>query len=159
MRKTLEIFGLAALAVLVWMTWDALQGVNRLPDRVPTHFDASGTPNAWGSPAGMLLLPVLAAALYLVMSIVVRFPDAFHYPVRVTAQNIARLQRVTLNMVAWLKMELTCLFAVLQWAFIQAARSGNGHLFPMILPVFIVVIFGTIGWHLLGIVRAAGTSN
>ncbi|HSZ16503.1 MAG TPA: DUF1648 domain-containing protein [Terracidiphilus sp.] len=159
MRKTLEIFGLAALAVLVWMTWDALQGVNRLPDRVPTHFDASGTPNAWGSPAGMLLLPVLAAALYLVMSIVVRFPDAFHYPVRVTAQNIARLQTVTLNMVAWLKMELTCLFAVLQWAFIQAARSGNGHLFPMILPVFIVVIFGTIGWHLLGIVRAAGTSN
>jgi len=159
MRKTLEIFGLAALAVLVWMTWDALQGVNRLPDRVPTHFDASGTPNAWGSPAGMLLLPVLAAALYLVMSIVVRFPDAFHYPVRVTAQNIARLQTVTLNMVAWLKMELTCLFAVLQWTFIQAARSGNGHLFPMILPVFIVVIFGTIGWHLLGIVRAAGTSN
>jgi len=159
MRKTLEIFGLAALAVLVWMTWDALQGVNRLPDRVPTHFDASGSPNAWGSPAGMLLLPVLAAALYLVMSIVVRFPDAFHYPVRVTAQNIARLQTVTLNMVAWLKMELTCLFAVLQWTFIQAARSGNGHLFPMILPVFIVVIFGTIGWHLLGIVRAAGTSN
>ncbi|MGA7107819.1 MAG: DUF1648 domain-containing protein [Terracidiphilus sp.] len=159
MRKILEILGLAALAVLVWMTWDALQGANRLPDRVPTHFDASGTPNAWGSPAGMLLLPVLAAALYLVMSIVVRFPDAFHYPVRVTAQNIARLQAVTLNMVAWLKMELVCLFAVLQWAFIQAARSGNGHLFPMILPVFIVVIFGTIGWHLLAIVRAAGSGN
>jgi uncharacterized membrane protein len=159
MRNTLELLGLAALGFLVWMTWDALQGVNRLPDSVPIHFDASGTPNAWGSPAGMLLLPVLAAALYLVMSIVVRFPDAFHYPVRVTAQNIARLQAVTLNMVAWLKMELICLFAVLQWAFIQAARSSNGHLFPLILPVFIVVIFGTVGWHLLAIVRAAGSSN
>ena len=95
MRKALEFLGLAALAVLIWITWSALQGPNRLPDHVPTHFDASGTPNAWGSPSGMILMPVLAGALYLVMSVVTRFPDAFHYPVRVTPQNIARLQAVT----------------------------------------------------------------
>lgn len=158
MRKTLEVVGLAALTALCWMTYGALYGVYRLPDRVPTHFDAAGNANAWGSPSGIVVLPIIAVGLYLLMSAVSRFPDAFHFPVRATPMNIARLQAVTLDMIAWLKVELVCLFAVLQWAFIRAARSGEGHLFPMILPVFIVVIFGTIGWHLIRLFRAAGQS-
>ena len=155
MRKILEILGLTALAVLGWMTLSALYGPHRLPDRVPTHFDASGHPDGWGSPAGMILLPLIAGTLYLLMSVVMRFPAAFHFPVRSTALNRARLEAVTLDMIAWLKTELACLFAVLQWAFIQAAGSGEGRLFPRILPVFIVVIFATLGWHLIATVRAA----
>ena len=155
MRKILELLGLTALALLGWMTWSALYGPHPLPGRVPTHFDASGQPNGWGSPAGMVLLPLIAGMLYLLMSVVMRFPSAFHFPVRSTALNRARLEAVTLDMIAWLKTELACLFAVLQWAFIQAAESGEGRLFPRILPVFIVVIFGTLGWHLIATVRAA----
>lgn len=155
MRKTLENFAIAALAFLCFITWAALYGPNRLPDRVPTHFNAAGEANAWGSPTGMIFLPVMALGLYLLLSIVVRFPDAFHYPVRVTRFNIARLQSITIDMIAWLKLELVCLFAVLQWAFIQAAHTGSGRIFPMILPFAIVAIFGTIGWHFLAIFRAA----
>jgi uncharacterized membrane protein len=114
MRKTLEFIGLLALVALFWLTWSALYSPNRLPDRVPTHFNAAGTPNAWGSPYGMILMPVVATALYLLVSIVSRFPESFHYPVRTTPQNIARLQTVTLNMVLWLKVEIVCLFALLQ---------------------------------------------
>jgi len=98
-------------------------------------------------------------ALYLLMSAVARFPAAFHYPVRVTPRNIARLQAVTLNMVLCLKVEHVCLFVVLQWAFIQAARSGEGHLFPMILPFFIVAIFGTIGLSVIAMFRAANPNR
>jgi uncharacterized membrane protein len=155
MWKLLEVASLVGLAVLCWLTWIALYGPNRLPDHVPTHFDAAGNPNAWGSPSGMLLMPVIATALYLLMTVVARFPDAFHYPVRVSPGNIARLQTVTLSMVLWLKVELVCLFAVLQWTFIQSARTGDGHLFPMILPFFIVTVFGTIGWSIVALIRAA----
>jgi uncharacterized membrane protein len=155
MRKTLEFAGLLALALLFWITWSALYGANRLPDRVPTHFDPAGNPNAWGPPSGMLFMPIIAGLLYLLMSVVTRFPDSFHYPVRATAANIRLLQAVTVGMVVWLKLELACLFLTLQWAFVQSAHSGNGRLFPMILPVSIVVIFGTIGWHLLALFRVA----
>jgi uncharacterized membrane protein len=159
MRKTLEFLGIIALATLFWMTWAALHGPNPLPDRVPTHFDAAGNPNAWGSPSAMVFFPAIAAGLYLLMSVVTLFPEAFHYPVRTTPANIARLQAITLGMIAWLKLELACLFAVLQWAFIQSARSGEGRLFPMILPVSILVIFGTIGWHLVATFRAANADR
>jgi len=154
-RKTLELIGILALVALFWMAWGALYGANPLPDRVATHFDAAGNANGWGSPKGLLLFPLMAAGLYLLMSLVTRFPSAFHYPVRVTPRTVLLLQQVTLDMIAWLKAELACLFALLQWAFIQSARSGDGHLFPKILPFFIATIFGTIGWHWIAMFRAA----
>lgn len=154
MRKSAEVFGLVGLVVLIWQTWAALWGPNRLPDRVPTHFDAAGTPNAWGSPTGMLLLPVIALCVYLLVTVVAQFPQSFNYPVRVTPANIEQLRSTTLNMLAWVKAEIGWLFAVLQWAFVRSALTGNGIIFPKILPVFLVVIFGTMGWHLLTIIRA-----
>ncbi len=155
MRKTLEAIGLGALAVLAWITYRALTGPERLPDRIPTHFDMAGNPNGWGSPAMLLLLPVVAGSLYLVMTVVARFPTAFNYPVRVTRETLPRLQSLTLDMIAWLKAELACLFTVLQWWMIEAARSGQGRLPPLLMPVFLVVIFATLGWHFVRVFRAA----
>ena len=41
------------LAIIVWglIIWM----IHRAPDIVPTHFDASGKPNAYGSPTGLLI--------------------------------------------------------------------------------------------------------
>jgi hypothetical protein len=154
MRKSAEILGLFGLGLLMWQTWSALWGPDRLPERVPTHFDAAGNANAWGSPWGMILLPVIAFGVYLLMSVVARFPQSFNYPVRKTPENLPRLQDVTLNMLAWVKAQIACLFAVLQWTFVQSARSGDGRLFPKIVPVFLVLIFGTVGAHMIALVRA-----
>ena len=106
MRKILELAGILALGLLVYLTWAALNGPNRLPDRVPTHFDAAGNANAWGSPNGLIIMPVIAAGVYLLMTIVARFPAAFNYPVRVTPVNLPRLQSITLDMIAWIKVEM-----------------------------------------------------
>ncbi|MFZ0745496.1 MAG: DUF1648 domain-containing protein [Terracidiphilus sp.] len=159
MRKSLEAIGLVALAMLVWMTYQAFAGSEPLPDRIPTHFDMAGNPNGWGSPAMLILLPVLAVALYLVMTVVSRFPSAFNYSVRVTAENRIRLQELTLNMLAWIKTELACMFAVLQWWMIQAARNGQGRLPPLLTPGFIVLILATAGWHIVAVLRAASAKS
>jgi len=154
-RRWLEIMGVASLVYLVWITWQAIAGPHPLPDRIPTHFNAAGNANGWGSPVMLLLLPVIAVALYAGMTVVARFPSAFNYPVRVTAENRDRLEQATLNMIAWLKTELACLFAGLQSFIIQAARSGNGRLNPLLMPAAIAVIFGTIGVSFVAAIRAA----
>ena len=58
MRRTLEIVGVGMLAVLYWITYSALNGPEKLPNRIPTHFDFSGQPNAWGPPGLLWFLPV-----------------------------------------------------------------------------------------------------
>lgn len=155
MRKKLEIAGLAALAAFAWITVRALYGPLRLPEKIPLHFDMEGRVDGWGSSLSLLSLPVVALALYLLMTVVARYPGAFNFPVRVTAGNRARLESIALDMIAWLKVELVCVFAWIQHMSIEAARKGQGSISPWFMPAVLVVIFGTILWHFGAMRKAA----
>jgi uncharacterized membrane protein len=155
MRKQLEAITLAALAMMAWITWRALHGPKSLPERIPTHFDAAGNPNGWGAASTLLFLPAVAVGIYLLITVVSRFPASFNYPVKVTEESRARLEALTLQMLAWLKLELACLFAWIQWFIIQSVRQGHGHLSPAFMMIFLVAVFGNVGWHIMAIFRAA----
>jgi uncharacterized membrane protein len=157
-RKTLEVVGLGMLAVLYWITYAALHGSERLPDRIPTHFDISGQPNAWGPPDFLWFLPAVAAGIYLLMTVLgnIRF-RRYNLPVPVTEANLPFIQEQTILMVAWIKCEMLCLFTYLQWSIIQSARDGAFRLSPLLIPVFLVVIFSTVGWCLTTMIRGAKT--
>jgi hypothetical protein len=155
MRRSLEAISLGALALQFWITWRAFYGPLPLPARIATHFDLAGNPNGWGSPSALLLLPAVAVALYLLISAVSLFPSVFNFPVRVTPENRPRLEMLAIQMIAWLKAELVCLFTWIQGAAIEAARRGHGGLAPALFPVALAAIFGTIGWYLMAMRRTA----
>jgi hypothetical protein len=155
MRKSLESISLAALAFMFWLYWSARFGPGRLTGSIPTHFNFAGQPDAWGKPTMLPVLPVVAAATYLLITLVARFSSTFNFPVKVTAENRPRLEALTLDMLVWLKMEIVCLFAWIQWSTIEVSRQGRGGLSPALLPVFLVAIFGTIGWFIVAMRRAA----
>jgi uncharacterized membrane protein len=155
MRKSLEVVVLGMLGVLYWMTWAALRGPNPLPGRIPTHFDVSGNPNGWGPSNTLLLLPIVATGVYLLITVLAGISTSFNYPVRVTAENLPFIQVQTRNMVSWIKLEMICLFAYVQMAIIEAARSREFHLSGLMIPIFMLVVFGTVGWYVSVIVRGA----
>ncbi|MGO9336946.1 MAG: DUF1648 domain-containing protein [Terracidiphilus sp.] len=155
MRKTLEAIGIAFLALLAWITWSALNGPNPLPQRIPTHFNAMGEPNAWGSPATLWLLPAVAAFVFLLISVVSMFPAAFNFPVRSTPMNRPRLVALTLQMMAWVKVELVSLFLYIQWSIIESVRQVHAALSPVIVPLFLVAVFVTLAAHGVAVFRAA----
>jgi uncharacterized membrane protein len=162
MRKTLELVGLGMLAVLYWITWAAMNGPAHLPDRVPTHFDISGNPNAWGPPRILLLLPIVATGVYLLITVLAVLPATrINLPVRVTPVNLPFIRQQTLNMIGWIKVEMICLFTYVQWSIIQAARSKEFHMSPLMIPMFLVCVFGTVGAYLVIIVKGAkaGTNS
>ena len=67
--------------------------------------------------------------------------------------NLPFIQQQTRNMIAWIKVEMVCLFLYLQWSIIQAVRAKQAHMSPAIVPVFMVLVFGTVGVYLVVIVR------
>jgi uncharacterized membrane protein len=156
MRKTMEVAGLGTLAALFWITYAALNGQEKLPDRIPTHFDISGQPSAWGPPGFLWLLPIIGTGLYLLITVLgsIQF-RRYNLPVSVTEANLPFIQQQTSTMVAWIKCELLGLFVYLQWSIIQSARTSEFRLSPLLIPLFLLVIFSTVGWHLTGIIRGA----
>ena len=155
MRRSLETVAFLVLVWLIGMTYVALTGPESLPDRIPIHFDAAGNANGWGSPIMLWLLPAIVTGVYLLLTVVSRFPSTFHYSVPVTEANRARLQSLTLDFLAWIKLEILALFGLLQREILEAARHGKAHLSPWLVPGFLVVLFGTAGWFLTGMIRAA----
>jgi uncharacterized membrane protein len=156
MRKTVEVLSLMVLGYLYWITWWALNGAERLPDRIPTHFDISGQPNAWGPPTTLWLLPAIGTGLYLLMTVLgnVKY-RRYNLPVQVTEANLPFIQAQTSEIVAWIKSEVLCLFIYLQWSIIQSARSGSFRVSPLMIPLFLVVVFSTVGWRLVVMIRGA----
>jgi uncharacterized membrane protein len=155
MRKSIEFVGLGFLVALYYITWSALTGPQRLPDRIPTHFDISGTPNAWGPPSTLWLLPIVGTALYVLITLIAHFPATFNYPVRVTPLSLPRIQDETKNMVSWIKAEIACLFTWIQWTIIQSARGSELRMSAWMIPIFMTVVIGTVCWHLVTIIRIA----
>jgi len=156
MRKTMEAISLGLLAVLFWISYAALNGPERLPERIPTHFDIAGQPNAWGSLDFLWFLPCVASGLYLLLTALgsIRF-RRFNLPVAVTESNLTFVQDQTMRMVAWVKCELLCLMTYLEWSIVQSAHNGTFRLSPLLIPVSMAAIFATVGWHLAALIRGA----
>jgi len=155
MRRNLEIVGLAALAAMLFIALGALFGPSQLPQQIPTHFGLDGQPDGYGSRWSLLSMPIVAVALYSLMTVVARRPSAFNYPVRVTPANRTLLESLALDMIAWLKVELVCIFAWLERVTIAAARNGQGSLSALFMPIALGVVLGTVIWYFVAMRRAA----
>lgn len=158
MRRSLEFVALAALTVLWGISIYALLGPSRLPERIPTHFNLAGNPDAWGGRQVLWLLPAIGTLIFATMTTVALFPGAFNYPVPVTPANRAALQNLALRLIAWLKAEVVCLFAWIQQGTIAAAKGARGGLSPFFILTAVVVVFVTVGWHLIQMRETAGAS-
>jgi uncharacterized membrane protein len=154
-RKTLEILAFLLLLVVWTITAYAIIGANRLPARIPTHFNATGQPDGWGVPAMLWVLPVIATVIYLLMSLVARYSSSFHFPGRNPPSARLQFEGIALSMLSWLKAQVVCLFVCIQYKTIEFARQGQGTLSPLFMPAVLIVIFGTIVWHIIATRRAA----
>jgi uncharacterized membrane protein len=159
MRKIAELLSLAALAALAFITINVFYGPHPLPARIPTHFDALGHANGWGSPYTLLFMPIFAAVLYLFLTVISRFPSTFNYPVKVTELNRAQLEPLALNLVAWTKAEVLAFFAWMEFVMVQAARHPERGFQPYPVFVFLGILFATIIGHIVAMFRAAKTGQ
>lgn len=80
----------AILAIIVWgiIIWM----IHRAPDIVPTHFDGSGKPNAYGSPVGIIIPCVILTIGAIVCMVIAYFPRHINIPFKIT--NIRQVELV-----------------------------------------------------------------
>ena len=147
-RETLALSALLGQIALVRLHW------NSLPAQIPTHFGFSGAPDAYGSKSSLLLLPIVSAVLYGILTVLSFFPQVFNYPVAVTRENRPRLEAISLALMGWLKVEIACLFAYLTWDTIRIAQGSLDGLGPAFLPILLVLLAATIAVGIVKMFRA-----
>jgi uncharacterized membrane protein len=134
----------AALGMLT-MLYVAITSWPLLPEIIPHHFGVSGKPDAWGGKWILWLLPGISLVLYVGLTILGRYPHVYNYPRPITEKNAAAQYHLARTMIVALKAEIILLFAYLQQQTIQVALGKTEGLGVAFLPIFLILIFGTIG--------------
>jgi uncharacterized membrane protein len=115
-----------------------------LPETIPTHFGVDGEANGFGSRATLFFPLVVAVFIYLLLTLIGRFPRIFNYPWRVTEANARRLYTVSVQLLVVLKLEMVALFAYIVTAIVRYATVAPGPFDIGFLFVTVAIIFGTI---------------
>ena len=127
---------LLSLFAYVMINWDMV------PEKIPSHFNFQGQIDSWSN-KNMILFPVsVSLFLYLLLTVASFYPSMWNIPVKITEENRVRAYHYTRNMIIILKLELVSVFA-----YITFQTSKAEMLSEYFLPVFLILIFGTIAFH------------
>ncbi|RMG48067.1 MAG: DUF1648 domain-containing protein [Acidobacteria bacterium] len=106
-ERIIEVIALLGVALTVTLP---ISFWRMLPDRVPTHFGASGQPDARGSKVWVFALLVISILLYSSLSVLARFPHRFNHPWRITPENAEAQYRCARWLVLGLKTTMVWIF-------------------------------------------------
>lgn len=91
----------------------AIYAYTFLPEIIPIHFDGSGIANGYGNKATMFLLPVIGTAIFILVTVLSKYPQIFNYTVRITDQNKQYQYKNTTRMLRCLKLSIAIIFIVI----------------------------------------------
>ena len=100
LRELLATIGLLFTILTVALTYSSL------PRRIPSHFAANGLVNGWDDKSFLWFLVGITCLVYLGMTMI-RFAPPSSFSVPVSTKLRAAAIPIALDMVAWLKAELT----------------------------------------------------
>ena len=149
-EKLLQMLSFVALLGLIVLT---VSSMISLPGSIPTHFGADGRADAWGGKGSLLLLPVMAAVFYALFTVLERFPWIFNYPGEITEENAAYQYKLGRLLLEWLKLIIIAIFLYIQWQTTRVARGLSGGLGLWFLPVFLLALFGVMGFIIYKMVK------
>lgn len=145
---------LNAVSVLVFLTMLVYLFVQygALPDQVPGHYDGAGQVDRWGGKEELFLLPLIGAALWIGMSVLEKYPHTYNY-LNLTEENAEAQYKNGRLMINVLKNEMVILFSWINFQNIRVALGEADGLGSFFMPVFLAVIFGSILFFMIRMLR------
>lgn len=120
-----------------------------IPDKIPGHYNAMGGVDTWVNKGELIILPIVGWTIYLVITVIGQFPKLWNTGVAVTAENKERVYSILKNMLNTVKLLVIIIFAFLT---INSALAKNLPIW--FLPVFLVLIFGSIIFFIIKLFKA-----
>jgi len=144
-EMALEISG---ALILLFMFGVVMKNWAALPEVIPSHYDLSGKPEGWSTKNVLWILPALSVVLYAGLTVLSKYPHIYNYAWPITPKNTRAQYQIARQMIIILKTAIVLIFAYIVWQTIQTALGKSNGLGAEFMPVFLILIFGTIGFHL-----------
>ena len=121
------VVAIVVWALIIWM-------VHQAPDIIPTHFDGSGKPNAYGSPTGVMIPCIIITIAGIVCMVVSYFPRHINMPVKIT-----NIRQVELTIASVRVAGITMLLLALVVAYMMLGMSSSSP-YPIIAVIALLIL-------------------
>lgn len=78
---------LLAAGIVLFSGYYTLKHYRSLPEVIPTHFDPTNEPDAYGNKKWIFFYPILGLLVFCGFMFIVQDPEGFNYPVEITETN------------------------------------------------------------------------
>ncbi len=129
----LALLGSTLFVIIMW---------SQIPDQIPTHYNFAGEADDYGGKGSLIFMMVLAWFMFILITVLMRFPNTWNMPVKVTAENKARLYSITRAMLEVVKMLTSLLFAVMLINAAIATPMPRFILIALIAAMLLSIIMG-----------------
>ncbi len=118
-----------------------------LPDTIPTHMNARGQIDGYGSKNTLWIIPAITTTLVAGLTLINRYPHIFNYPTDITETNASRLYQLATRMLRWLKLAVIIIFGVITFEMVgKSHHSGSSGVWTILLVIALVNV--PIAWFL-----------
>ena len=131
------IFVIVALIVWGLVIWL----VHQAPDIVPTHFDAAGKPNAYGSPAESAIPSIILTAVAAGLMVIAYFPRHINMPFKLTT---IRQVELAIRQIRVMGITMLLLSLAIVYTMLGMSSPTAGPILAAVGLVFLEVIIFTI---------------
>lgn len=144
-QKAIEIITIIILLstfIYLILSW------GKLPDKIPGHYNSAGVVDRWGSKNEILIMPISSTVMYALLTIVSFFPSTWNAPVQITEKNRGFVYYNLKTMLILMKMEIIITFSYITLCSVRMKSLG-----VWFLPLDLIMIFGTIAYYLIKVIR------
>lgn len=125
----LDYFFEVIAGLLLIATWYFVAtAYSDLPEKVASHFNFNGEPDAYAGKSSIWGLPVVASLLWMLLSIVNQFPHAFNFPYRLTEENVERQYRMAKRFMRIIKIWISGIFLFAAYSVVKSSESPSTNL-------------------------------
>lgn len=139
--------------VLVGMWLMVILNYTNLPDTIPVHYNSSGIIDGYGHKSYIWILPLVAALLFIGLTILNRFPHIFNYLTTITQENALRQYTIATRMIRYVKIILTIIIGFIVFKTIKIAFGQSQELGYYFTPLIIGLIFTPLIYYIYALIR------
>ncbi|WP_338750558.1 DUF1648 domain-containing protein [Bacillus sp. FJAT-52991] len=118
-----------------------------LSNQVPIHFGITGEVDGWGSKGMIWFLPIIASLLWGGLTLLERVPHLYNYS-GLTEENVESQYRNSRMMLNVIKTEIIIFMVLGSYQSVQVAHGNSFGLGIWELPIFLGVMFSTMGFFM-----------
>lgn len=139
------VLGIAGVLVLVATMVLILVTYASLPVQIPTHFDYSGNPDAYGSRSSLWFLFAIDALVFTLIAVTAHFPRYWNIPIQVYEHNVWAICNATRIFLYVMNLLMALLFGyVIFMVIFNMAISWFFYVFLALIilatPIYIAIV-------------------